>query len=345
MFDDLVGNQHIKDAARRLTRSGRVPNSMLFAGDEGIGKRLFALEIARSFVCTDASGPEPCGVCGSCRRVGKFAFPTSEKGDDYDRVFSSDHPDVGMVIPYKRNVRIGSIRALEREANFQPYEARARVFIVDDAEKMADPAANALLKTLEEPAASSHIFLITSRPDSLLPTIRSRCQMLRFAPVHTSEIEKFLVRERSLITEEAQLAARLARGSIGRAVSINVEKFRVSRDRMLSVLRDAVITGNMASLLQVSEEMNDAKNKDNFEESIDILESLIHDVWSLRIAEDPARIVNTDLANDLAAIARDAAAADLPGWLSQIETMRERFAVNINRKAATDALFVAMAAR
>ncbi len=342
MFQDLIGNEHIKQVAERLIRAGRVPNSMLFAGDDGVGKRLFALEIAKALVCTDPGELLACGVCGACKRVNKFVFPNSEKGEDYDQVFFSDHPDVGMVIPYKRNVRIGAIRKLETEANYNPYEARGRVFIVDAAEKMADPAANALLKTLEEPAATSHIFLITSRPDSLLPTIRSRCQMLRFAPVSTHEIERFLVEKHSMITEEADLAARLARGSIGRAISIDVEKFRARRDKMIGVLRSVIIDRNVASLLRTSEEMNDAKNKENFEEYLDILESLIHDLWSLRIADDATRVVNTDLAAELLSLTRDSAAANLPRWLSDIETMRERFAVNINRKVATDALFVSM---
>jgi DNA polymerase III subunit delta' len=342
MFENLIGNERIKDAARRLTRAGRIPNSMLLTGEEGIGKRLFALEIAKAFVCTHISGAVACGVCSACRRVDNFTHPTSDKGEDFDQVFFTQHPDVGMIVPFKRNVRIGAIRKLEKEANYNPYEARARVFIVDDAEKMADPAANALLKTLEEPAPTSHIFLITSRPDSLLPTIRSRCQMLRFAPVSTIEIEKYLVSERSLITEEASLAARLARGSVARAVSINVDDFRGRRGRMLAVLRDAIQTRDTASLLQISEEMNDARNKEFFEGSLDILESLIHDVWGLRTTGDSTRLVNSDLARELTAIAGDSGAADLPGWILQIESMRERFAVNINRKAATDALFVTM---
>lgn len=344
MFENLIGNEPIKEAARRLILGGRVPNSMLLAGNEGIGKRQFALEIAKTFVCSDTAGREACGSCSACRRVDNFTFPTSDKGEDLDHVFFTQHPDVGMVVPYKRNVRIGAIRKLEKEANYNPYEARARVFIIDDAEKMADPAANALLKTLEEPPATSHIFLITARPDSLLPTIRSRCQMLRFAPVAASEIEKYLIREHGLITEEATLAARLARGSVGRAVSINVADFRVRRDRMMNVLRDAIQTGNTASLLQTSEAMNEAKNKDLFEEYLDILESLIHDVWSLRTSNDSSRLVNTDSTAELTSLARDAASNDLPDWICQIERMRERFAVNINRKAATDALFVSMAA-
>lgn len=342
MFSKLIGNDNAKRSLKRLLANGRVPNSLLFAGDEGVGKRQFALQVAKAFVCKEPTDDEACGVCAACRRADVFVFPKSDKGDDFEQVFFSEHPDVGTVIPFKRNLRVNAIRDLEREANFRPYEAQARFFIIDDAHKMNDAAANALLKTLEEPPATSYIFLITSRPDSLLPTIRSRCQMMRFAPVETDEIERFLIDDRAFTHDEARLAARLARGSVGRAVSVDVAKFKTNRERMMGVLRNAVETGDRAALLRISEELNDAKNKESFEENLDILESLIHDVWTLRLSGEDSRIVNTDLANDLSRIAENAVGLELASWLGGIETMRENFAVNINRKIAADALFVTM---
>ncbi len=324
-------------------RSDRVPNSLLFVGDDGVGKRQFAIELAKSFVCKSPDEIEACGLCPACRRADVFVFPKSEKGDDYDQVFFSEHSDIGMVIPFKRNVRVGAIRALEREANFMPYEGRARIFIIEDADKMNDAAANALLKTLEEPPPTSHIFLITSRPDSLLPTILSRCQMLRFVPVETSAIAEYLIHERAFTPDEAALASKLSRGSIGRAISINVEQFRMRREKMLDVIRNAIETGDRVAMLRTGEEMNDAKNKDNFEENIEILESLIHDVWTLAVNGDAMRLTNIDLADKLARLADQSDAAVLPKWLDKIETMRQNFAVNINHKIAADALFVSMA--
>jgi len=343
MFSKLAGNEQVKQTLKRLMSNGRVPNSLLFAGDEGIGKRQFAVELAKAFVCTKPGVVEACGECPACLRGDVFVFPKSEKGDDYDHVFFSKHSDIGMVIPFKRNVRVGAIRALEREANFMPYEGRARVFIVEDADKMNDAAANALLKTLEEPPPTSHIFLIASRPDSLLPTILSRCQMLRFVPVETAAIAEYLIRERSFTVDEAELAARLSRGSVGRAVSINVEQFRARREKMLGIISSAIETGDRVAMLRTGEEMNDAKNKDNFEENIETLESLIHDIWTLSVKGETVGIVNTDLTEQLAGLAEIADQRSLPKWLAEIETMRQNFAVNINRKIAADALFVTMA--
>jgi hypothetical protein len=102
-------------------------------------------------------------------------------------------------------------------------------------------------------------------------------------------------------------------------------------------------TRDRAALLRISEEMNDAKNKDNFEDSIDVLASLLHDVWTLRVSGDEGRIVNSDLTGRLSDLSRHSASSNIPSWLADIDTMRENFAVNINRKIAADSLFVAMA--
>ena len=343
MFKNLVGNEHVKQTLRHLISKGRVPNSLLFAGDDGIGKRQFAIELAKAFVCLVPTDSEACDLCTACRRADIFSFPKPDDKEAFKRVIFSDHPDIGTVVPYNRNILVDAVRHLESEANFRPYEAPARFFIIDDADKMNDAASNALLKTLEEPASTTHIFLITSRPDSLLPTIRSRCQLLRFAPVAGEDLERFLIDDRAFTHDEARLAARLSRGSIGRAVSINIEKFRVRRERMLAVVALAIETRDRAALLRISEAMNDAKNKDDFEDNLDVLQSLIHDVWTLRVSGDDARLVNSDLAGDLTRLAEESVSADLPSWLAEIDMMRENFAVNINRKIAADALFVSMA--
>ena len=344
MFSKLAGNENVKQTLKRLLKTGRVPNSMLFAGDEGVGKRQFAFELAKAFVCTEPMNGEACRACAACRRADVFALPTSDKGDDYKKVFFSSHPDIGVVVPFKRNVYVDAIRELEREANFRPFEARARFLIIDDAEKMNDAASNALLKTLEEPPPTSHIFLITSRPDSLLATIRSRCQLLRFAPVACQEIEDFLISDRAFTHDEARLAARLSRGSVGRALSINVEHFRAQREKMLIVLANVIETGDRAALLRAAESMHDQKNSSVFDQNLDILQSLIHDIWNLLVGGEPDKIVNTDLSERLRYLAMGADSAALRSWSSAIDTIRENLAVNINRRVAVDALFVTMTA-
>lgn len=343
MFGDIIGNEEVKATLVRLKTSGRIPNAMIFGGPDGVGKRLFALEIARSLVCR-SDAEKPCGECSACVRVGEFEFPKADDKDAFKKVILSRHADVGMVIAYNRNILVDAIRDLENEAHYRPYEAEARIFIIDDADKMNDAASNALLKTLEEPASTTHIFLITSRPDTLLPTIRSRAQMLRFSSVGADRIERFLMEEREFSASEAKVAARLSRGSIGQAVSTNVGQFRARRERMLSVLTSAIDHGDRVAMLRTAEEMNDAKNKDAFEENLGILESLIHDVWSIAIGRDRSTVANFDIVDKLAALAENARISELPEWLTAIQTLRENLIVNLNKKIATDALFMGIAA-
>ena len=340
---ELIGNKDVADRLSRLAQTGRLPNALLFAGPEGIGKKRFALELARLLVCTRRNGADACGACGACTRTREFVMPTFERGEDSEQVFFTQHPDVGIVVPYKRNLRINAIRALEREAYFRPYEAAVRVFVIEDAEKMNDAASNALLKTLEEPPATTHLILIASREDTLLPTIRSRCQTIRFAPVPLDELEKHLIDACEFSPEDAALAARVSGGSVGRAMNIVPASFRNQRSAMLHVLK-AAITGNRRELLGASEEMNSATNKDEYEETLEILQSLVHDVWLIRNHASEGSILNIDIRNELAQLAGSSTSRSLAAWLEEIETLKENFIVNINKKIATDALFVGMAA-
>ena len=345
MFDKLIGNNHIKDVLRRLLAAKRVPNALLFAGENGVGKKHFALELAKSFVCQNPQSSEACDVCASCRRADKFTFPKSDDRDAFKKVIFSEHSDIGLVIPYNKNILVDAIRDLETEANFRPFQAAARFFIIDDADKMNDSASNALLKTLEEPPAVSHLFLITPRPDALLPTIRSRCQTLRFAPVETREIENYLVKAKQVAPADAALSARLAGGKLGNALTTDLEKFRANRATMLNVLQSILIKEDRAELLRLAEEMNDAKHKDEFETRLDILQTLIHDVWTIRHHAGEKSLINLDIISDMKKFAENADAKKLAAWLSEIEALRERLAINLNRKIAADALFMQMASQ
>lgn len=344
MFGKLSGNNQIKDILRRMLEKERVPRSLLFAGLEGVGKKQFALELAKSFVCLDRQTPEACDRCAACRRADNFNFPKPDDRDAHKEVVFSEFPDIGLVIPYNKNILVDAIRNLEKEANFRPYEASARFFIIDDADKMNDAASNALLKTLEEPAATTHIFLISARPDSLLQTIRSRCQTIRFAPVDAREIEKKILAGEKFSPVDAELVARLSAGSIGRALDFDLEKFRRRRETMLGVLQSlAGGKSDHVALLRTGEEMNDAKNKDDYELYLETLQTLIHDIWALAHGADEKTLVNVDLKAMLQKLAENTDRPRFARWLGEIETLRETLAVNVNRKIATDALFAGMA--
>ena len=345
MFSRLIGNNEVKDALRRLFTSGRLPGSLLFTGEEGIGKKLFALEFAKALNCRNRQGVEACDECSSCKRVLRSTFPPFGKDeDDKNRLIWSEHADVAMVRPYKQIIRVGPMRELEHEANFRPFEGAARVFIVEDADYMNDAASNALLKTLEEPQPTSHLILTSSNPTALLATIRSRCQIIRFAPIAVNEIEQFLIEQRRVSSEDAKLLARTAQGSIGRALNGDLEAYRERRDTMLCVLKALTVSGDRAQLLRSAEGLAAAKDRSEYEQTLDVLESLIRDAWALCLGRPNDAIVNIDILGALKQITAEMNSRQAVAWLQEIEELRGALEVNINRRIASDALFLTMAA-
>jgi DNA polymerase III subunit delta' len=344
MFSSLIGNDEVKESLRRLLVSGRVPGSLLFTGAEGIGKKLFALELAKAMNCRTRVGVEACDECSSCKRISRSTFPPfGDVDDDKERMIWSEHADVAMARAYKNIIRVPVMRELEREANFRPFEGAARVFIVEDAEYMNESASNALLKTLEEPPPTSHLILTTSNPTALLATIRSRCQTIRFAPIPREAIETFLIEETKLPAADAELLARTSGGSLGRALGTDIDTYRERRDSMLEVLTALTVTGDRAELLRAAEALAAPKDRDEYERRLDALEGLIRDAWALRLGRPDETIVNGDLLKTLKSVAAELKSEQAGSWLKQIEELRGALEVNLNRKIASDALLLTMA--
>jgi DNA polymerase-3 subunit delta' len=344
MFSTLIGNDQVKESLRHLLVSGRLPGSLLFTGEEGIGKKLFALELAKAMNCRHHVSVEACDECSSCKRISRSTFPPfGDVDDDKERLIWSEHADVAMARPYKQIIRVPPMRELEREANFRPFEGAARVFIVEDAEYMNESASNALLKTLEEPPPTSHLILTTANPTALLATIRSRCQTISFAPIPQPEIERFLIDEKKSSAADAELLSRTSRGSLGRALATDIETYRERRDSMLDVLTALTVTGDRAQLLRSAEALAAPKDRDEYERRLDVLEGLIRDAWALRLGRPDETIVNSDLIKRLKPIAAELKSEQAGSWLKQIEELRGTLEVNINRRVASDALFLTMA--
>lgn len=339
MFESIAGNSRLKGVFSRLVSEDRLPASLLLVGPEGIGKKRFALELARSFVCRSSEQRQPCGKCPACKRSQQISLPKSDDRDGHKKVIFSDHPDIGLIEPYKRFILVDAVRDLEREAFFRPFEASARTFVIDDAHKMNDAASNALLKTLEEPPSTTRIFLVSSRPSALNDTIRSRCQVLRFAPLDVDEIEAFLDETGDYSASDAALLARIAGGSIGNALSKQVDEIRDLRGNLLSLLKNIVMSTDRAAALRAAEELGEAREE--FEERLATLQTLIHDIWLL--GSNIQSIANEDIRDDLSEIARHIDTRTAREWIGAIEDLRSNLNLNLNKKIASDALLVSMA--
>lgn len=338
MFDRLKGNREVKDLFRRMLARGRVANALIFVGEEGVGKRTFAIELAAALNChARTPSGEACNQCSACRRI--MQWPTEEETDK--QIIWSGHPDVGLIQPVGRRIVVEQARELAREANRTPYEGTVRFFIIDEADKLNDTASNALLKTLEEMPPTTHIALVTDRPAALLPTVVSRCQQVRFAPIPVEELAATIVHEKGIGKDEARTIAEIARGSWGRALRLDWERERARRDEALAII-EAATTGDRARLLRLAEELSDATRKEEFEPTLDWVALLARDLWLLLCGAE-TRIVNRDLRARLTRLAPQLSAPRTTRWIRDVEAVRRRLDVNINRRVATDALLLGMA--
>lgn len=215
MFDHIIGNQKTKDYLTYTARRGMAGNSLLFAGPDGIGKSLFAESFAKLLICQE----DP---LGSHRR----------------KIESGNHPDIRI---YRPEGKIGmhsiaSMRHFNEEVYLAPFEAKWKVFIVHEADRMLSQSANALLKTFEEPALDAVIVLLSSKPSAILPTILSRSRSIPFQPLSENEIASFIINRFGKTTEEANLIASMAQGSIGHAVRLVNEGMSPTRSLLLNTL-------------------------------------------------------------------------------------------------------------
>ncbi len=221
-FGDICGHEKPIAILRRALASGRIAHAYLFRGMDGIGKRTVAETFAKALNCSRMED-DACGDCPSCRK--------------YD---SGNHPDAVTVCPTGPFIRIGDIRSLQDQMGFRPLEGGRRVFLILEADRMNEPAANALLKTLEEPSPRNHLILVTSRPHRLPSTILSRCQHLPFNPLQTEAIALFLREHMDFSEAQARTLASSAGGSIGRALEMAREDDIRVRDGIMDAVAETL---------------------------------------------------------------------------------------------------------
>jgi DNA polymerase-3 subunit delta' len=187
-----------------IIRKERIPSGLLLWGPEGVGKRLAAFEMAKAVNCLDVRG-DACDACLSCRKA-----------------ISGNHPDIKTIVPVgkARMIKVETVEEMNETTSFRPFEGRRRIYIIEEADRMNEPAQNHFLKTLEEPASPTIFLLVTSHPRALLPTIRSRCQPVRFGSLRTETVAELLTSLRGVDPTIAGAAAALSQGQMSRALDL-----------------------------------------------------------------------------------------------------------------------------
>ncbi len=255
----IAGHTSVRERLRAAVNRGSLHHALLFEGPAGVGKRRVAEWLAQLANCTSGD-VRPCGACPTCKQIASGA-----------------HPDVIRLEPDPEKatatIAVDRVREVIRTAGYHRYNSRMRFVIVDPAEALAPAAANALLKTLEEPPDGTGFILIATSTSGLLPTIRSRCQRVRFGAVPEAELVQFLV-ARGVASPEA--VARLAQGCPGRALVIAEEGLdgrAALREGMLGA-----IAGDLGGLLGFSEKLVGGSGRADWRPKVDALIEVIEDL-------------------------------------------------------------------
>lgn len=229
---------------RRAVRADRLHHANLFHGPAGVGKRATARALAAWMNCTGrpVDADDACGACRSCRLMG-----------------SENHPDIVEVKPDGQFIKIDQIRAMQQLTRFRPHEAKRRVILIDQADALREEAANAMLKTLEEPTGETVFFLVTAQPHLLLSTIRSRCQPVQFSALTAADVTELLV-SKGVDAVSAARVSRLSEGSLSRAMEVLESPVYALRDELFENLW-RLMSGQIDRAIRWAEELARAKSE------------------------------------------------------------------------------------
>jgi DNA polymerase III subunit delta' len=258
LLHQMVGQDHAVALLVRAVASGRLAHACLFDGPDSVGKRSAALGLAFAMCCPEEPG-RGCGRCDTCHRIA-----------------TGQHPDVVSFAPATQQYIIDQAREVVAIASTRPHEAPARLLILDQADRLNPSSANCLLKTLEEPFPGNHLVLVTSAPDRLLPTIRSRTQRVRFVALSSAALTEIAVRK-GASPQQAETAVALAAGQAGRVLQALESEAESTLWATVNSLRQAAAGKGISPIFDAAGEFSDKESRQDLPEALALLARLYRD--------------------------------------------------------------------
>ena len=284
----IIGHHAVVELLRHAVGRGRVPQSLLLAGPPGVGKHAVAVALAQAVNCPirrKSNGDDACGKCPVCRRIARGI---------HSDVVELDRGD-------EASIKIRALRERVLEAvGYRPFEAERRVFIIDPADDLTAESQDALLKTLEEPPPSAILILVSAFPDTLRPTILSRCRRLRFGPLSEHDVARVLIERHRVEPAKAQALAAVSGGSPARALTIDDKELAADREAALALLQAATrqnVFGRLKAGAALAKHGTRRRDRESLSVRLAVVESLLRDL--IAVSARPHAVVNRDLESDL----------------------------------------------
>lgn len=313
------GHEKVITRLGREIEQHRVHHAHLFAGPEGIGKAVVARAFAQRLLCATPKGIDACGTCPACLKC-----------------MTNNHPDWLWVEPDGASIKIRQAREIAAATRYRPNEGDRRVIVIEQVETMADPAANALLKTIEEPGGQTLFILLTASPNRLLPTIRSRCAIVHFAAL-SAELTRDILLEHGVDAAKADTLARLSQGSPGQALRMFEQVTWEERESELAALIQ-IANGNAFAGMRLASEI--AENTDR----VDLDARFVAWLWIMRdvaVVLSTGRIDlvhNQDQERGIQKLAHLLSAPRVFDWIDALERARMRIQGNVNLRLILESL-------
>ena len=366
-WNEIIGQKKVKNLLQRAIIENKIANSYCFIGIDGVGKEAVAIEFARTVNCenpiVEADTINACGKCSSCRMTNTlqhpnikliYALPSIKAGDKQsgtiaDKLTDEQIHDIQeqnalkaadiyhrISIPKATQIRIATVREIKRDLSLTANALGRRMIIVIRADEMTTGAANAFLKTLEEPQTDVSIIIITSKPEAILPTILSRCQQVHFQTLLEDELSSYLTDKFKIDPAEASLAASFGQGSYTKATEFLDEDMKQQRDDVIDYLRTSLkARAYRVELLHKLDNIIKQKDKNKVELILLILLIWLRDALSINKTGSVDLIINKDKIETLQSFTKNFMEKDFEQAINIVEN-----AIDLNRKNVNQQLLL-----
>lgn len=340
-MENFFGNRAVVETLTEMIRGGRIPQTLLLSGPEGVGKATLARRFG-ALLLGNAARIEQDDLsleANAAIIADREKWPSDKRNED--PLFFASHPDFVTFPPDGplRQLTIPQMRLLKDRATLKPYKGAWRVFLIDDIDRANEQAANSLLKTLEEPPAHLILIMTARNPYDLLPTIRSRVVPFRLGRLSQEDMRAFAA-ARGLEQEDQRL--RLAEGSPGVAIALDLDAYGRRREAMLALLRVASGLDPFGAWMKHADSIA-ARRTEKLDSYLDVLYILLEDV--LRAANGVTPLRNEDARRHIQAVAEKVSFDWLRTAVARVDELMDLLRRNIQKSLALDAFAAALRAR